>query len=99
MGTLKKLKHIQKGKQDKQSDQDQFAEQYLKALPEIAHSSSLTDIQLLDGLSSLTENIPENGDEIKERLGLFPLENEKKKKKKRLGFFPKKKKKKKKKKS
>merc|ERR1712002_1015162 len=68
--TMKNMKHISKETQDKKPDQHQFAEQFLKSLPEVVNSSSLPDRKLLDGLLSLSETLPENGEEMKERLGI-----------------------------
>merc|ERR1712142_731505 len=48
----------------------QFAEVFLKSLPELADSSSLTDAELLNNLSDMYEHVPKDGKEIKERLGL-----------------------------
>merc|ERR1739838_491809 len=48
----------------------QFAEVYLKSVPELVDSSCLSDTELLVNLSDMYERVPKDGKEIKERLGL-----------------------------
>merc|ERR1712142_53184 len=73
MGTLKEtIGHLRKHglKNNKAPAKIQFAEVYLKSVPELVDSSSLSDTELLVNLSDMYERVPKDGKEIKERLGL-----------------------------
>merc|ERR1712142_1031572 len=71
--TLKEtIGHLRKHglKNNKAPAKIQFAEVYLKSVPELVDSSSLSDTELLVNLSDMYERVPKDGKEIKERLGL-----------------------------
>merc|ERR1712142_131107 len=71
--TLKEtIGHLRKQglKNNKAPAKIQFAEVYLKSVPELVDSSSLSDTELLVNLSDMYERVPKDGKEIKERLGL-----------------------------
>merc|ERR1711915_454981 len=67
--SIEKLKN-QPTKNTKAPAKIQFAEVFLKSLPELADSSSLTDTVFLNNLSDMYEDMPKDGKEIKERLGM-----------------------------
>merc|ERR1739838_810981 len=71
--TLKKsIEHLRKQgtKNNRAPAKIQFAEVFLKSLPELVDSSCLTDTELLNNLSDMYERKPKDGQEIKERLGI-----------------------------
>merc|ERR1711990_1213814 len=70
------VKHLSKNRELSKPIEKQFSELFLKSLPDLPHISTLSEKVFNSNLQELYKNKPENGLEIKNRLGLISSEME-----------------------